>query len=62
MSLFNKLGKQGISKSGESLIKQRSNADIITAVQTHWLDVLADVGYEKESKSDNPNGKVFIQC
>lgn len=62
IDVFNKLGKQGISKSGESLIKQRSNADIITAVQNHWLDVLADVGYEKESKSDNPNGKVFIQC
>lgn len=62
VDVFNKLGKQGINKSGESLIKQRSNADIITAVQTHWLDVLADVGYEKESKSDNPNGKVFIQC
>jgi hypothetical protein len=62
VSLFNKLGTQGISKSGESLIKQRSNADIITEVQNHWLDVLADIGYEKESKSDNPNGKVFIQC
>lgn len=62
IDVFNKLGKQGISKSGESLIKQRSNADIITAVQNHWLDVLADIGYEKESKSDNPNGKVFIQC
>jgi len=62
VSLFNKLGKQGISKSGESLIKQRSNADIITEVQNHWLDVLADIGYEKENKSDNPNGKVFIQC
>lgn len=62
VGIFNKLGKQGISNAGEKLIKQRSDADIITAVQSHWLDVLADVGYEKESKSDNPNGKVFIQC
>ena len=62
VDVFNKLGKQGISKAGEKLIKQRSDTDIITMVQSHWLDVLADVGYEKENKSDNPNGKVFIQC
>lgn len=59
VDLFEKMGK----RSSKSATIDHPQADLIRAIQDGgWQDVLLQVGYEKADKSDNPNGKVFIQC
>ncbi|MGZ4968049.1 MAG: transglycosylase SLT domain-containing protein [Methylobacter sp.] len=64
--IFTALGKNGSLKSAsadlKAQIKAHPQAQLIETVQKHWSDVLLAVGYEKQDKSDNPNGKVFIKC
>ncbi len=61
VDLFEKMGKRS-SKSAPAEIDQHPKAALIRAVQDNWTDVLLQVGFENIDKSDNPNGKVFIQC
>lgn len=61
VDLFEKMGKRS-SKSAPAEVDQHPKAALIRAVQDNWTDVLLQVGFENIDKSDNPNGKVFIQC
>jgi hypothetical protein len=61
-ALFNQLGKlkaaEKANKDVKALIDAHPKAELIRHVQNHWTDVLV----QHEKNSDNPNGKVTIQC